>query len=172
MRRPRSNRAKAAPKPQPSPAGVEDRGASSAAVEAVARATEACASMEVEPGVSMGEALHDPIHRAQAARWRTGSEPRRVAAILARMMQALQVIRPAWTNSSSSNQDPPVAEPLPVRRVAPVPTLSVSSSTTLANTSSWLFFKLEDLVSCGAAAAFSQGFGFAAYIGGASLLAR
>lgn len=62
--------------------------------------------------------VSDPIHRAQAARWRSGPEQRRVAAILARMMQALQGIRPAWTTSSNTSQNPPVAAPLPVRRVS------------------------------------------------------
>ena len=90
-----------------------------AAVRAVKQAAEACEGMEVEPGVSMNEALLDPVHRAQAARWRSGPEHRKVAAILARMMQALHGIRPAWISSPGS-QNPPVAEPLPVRR-APTP---------------------------------------------------
>ena len=86
-----------------------------AAVRAVTQAAEACEGMEVEPGISMNEALLDPVHRAQAARWRSGPEHRKVAAILARMMQALHGIRPAWISSPGS-QNPPVAEPLPVRR--------------------------------------------------------
>ena len=43
-----------------------------AAVRAVTQAAEACEGMEVEPGISMNEALLDPVHRAQAARWRNG----------------------------------------------------------------------------------------------------
>lgn len=54
-------------------------------MQAVARAEQACGEMEVEPGVSMRAALRDPGARAQAARWRSGSEPRRVTAVLARM---------------------------------------------------------------------------------------
>ena len=63
----------------------------------------------------MQEALSDPSTRAQAARWRSGTEPRRATAILARMMQSLQSVRPSWTQALVAGE-PPVAEPLPVRR--------------------------------------------------------
>ena len=84
------------------------------AMQAVARAEQACADLEVEPGVSMRAALQDPGTRAQAARWRSGSEPRRVTAILARMLQSLQRIRPGW-GCEERTVEMPVAEPLPVR---------------------------------------------------------
>ena len=65
------------------------------------------------------EALSDPSARAQAARWRSGPEPRRATAILARMMQSLQSVRPSWTQA-----EPPVAELLPVRRAGSCEALS------------------------------------------------
>ena len=84
------------------------------AMQAVARAEQACGDLEVEPGVSMRAALRDPGTRAQAARWRSGSEPRRVTAILARMLQSLQRIRPGW-GCEEAVADLPVAEPMPMR---------------------------------------------------------
>ena len=71
----------------------------------------------------MQEALSDPSTRAQAARWRSGPEPRRATAILARMMQSLQSVRPSWTQALVAGE-PPVAEPLPVRRAGGADALS------------------------------------------------
>ena len=84
-------------------------------MEAVARAAQEMGTAEIEPGVSMSEALSNPAARAQAARWRSGSESRRVTAILARMLEALKNVRPAWTECQGAAALP-VAQPLPVRQ--------------------------------------------------------
>ena len=67
---------------------------SPAMVEVVKRATATFGDDEVEPGVSMNEALCDPKLRASAAKWRSGSETRRVTALCARLLNGLQNIKP------------------------------------------------------------------------------
>ena len=84
--------------------------------QVVRKATAACVSSEIEPGVSMAAALATPTSRAQAAKWRSGSESRRVTAVLARMLQGLQAIKPTWLDSEPVELEPPVAQPLPVHR--------------------------------------------------------
>lgn len=63
-------------------------------------------------------ALHDPVYRDQAARWRSGSEARRIAAAFARLINSLHVIRPGWLKSQQASvvapDEPPAVEPLPV----------------------------------------------------------
>lgn len=98
------------------PCAVDGGAHSRLAVQADARVTEELGTAEIEPGGSTQEALNDPSTRAQAARWRSGSEGRRATAILVSMLESLQSIRPAWTMAGGG--DPPLAEPLPVRRAA------------------------------------------------------
>ena len=96
---------------------AESGALSASSVEQVVRkATAACVSSEIEPGVSMAAALATPTSRAQAAKWRSGSESRRVTAVLARMLQGLQAIKPTWLDSEPVELEPPVAQPLPVHR--------------------------------------------------------
>ena len=116
--------AESSPQVASSASGVLSRSAGpSAALQAVSRVADEFGDAEIEPGISMQEALSDPNTRAQAARWRSGPEPRRATAILARMMQSLQSVRPSWTQALVAGELP-VAEPLPVRRAGSSEALS------------------------------------------------
>ena len=116
--------AERSPQVASSASGVLSRSAGpSAALQAVSRVADEFGDAEIEPGISMQEALSDPNTRAQAARWRSGPEPRRATAILARMMQSLQSVRPSWTEALVAGELP-VAEPLPVRRAGSSEALS------------------------------------------------
>ena len=84
-----------------------------AMVEVVRRAAVECDG-EVEPGVSMLETLSNPDLRASAAKWRSGSDSRRVTALFARLMNGLHTIRPAWLENIGGNHEPSPVRPLPV----------------------------------------------------------
>lgn len=58
--------------------------------------------------------LQDPSFRSQAARWRAGTGSRKVAAIFARMLNALKNIKPAWV-SDQAVPEMPIVEPLPLQ---------------------------------------------------------
>ena len=58
--------------------------------------------------------LQDPSFRNQAARWRAGSGSRKVAAVFARMLNALKNIKPAWV-SDQAVPEMPVVDPLPLQ---------------------------------------------------------
>ena len=90
------------------PCAVDGGAHSRLAVQADARVTEELGTAEIEPGVSTQEALNDPSTRAQATRWRSGSEGRRATAILASiMLESLHSIWPAWTMAGGG--DPPLS---------------------------------------------------------------
>ena len=74
----------------------------------VAQATQEFGSYEVEPGVSMEQLLSDPSMRTAASRWRPTSEPRKIAALFARLLNGLGGIRPRPTV-------PQAVEALPLR---------------------------------------------------------
>ena len=78
------------------------------------RVAEAHGSQEVEPGISMEQALQSPALRANAGRWRGGTETRRVTALLARLMNGLQSIKPSWLDGSRPG-GPSLVEALPLR---------------------------------------------------------
>lgn len=62
-------------------------------------------------------ALCDPSFRDQAARWRTGSESRRISAAFARFINSLHIIRPGWLKPQAvrmAPDEPPMVDPLPV----------------------------------------------------------
>ena len=91
-----------------------------AMVEVVRRATVGCDG-EVEPGVSMLETLSNPNLRASAAKWRSGSDSRRVTALFARLMNGLHTIRPAWLENLGGQHEPAPVRPLPVAEAAEGP---------------------------------------------------
>eukprot|EP00438_Fugacium_kawagutii_P003209 Skav218054 [mRNA] locus=scaffold214:1429603:1436014:- [translate_table: standard] len=108
-------------KADPNPAGG---GGDVASV--IGKAADEFAQVEVEPGVSMAQALTDPAMRASAARWRPSTESRKVTALFARLLNGLQQIRPGWL----SNMRAPTlqaVEPLPLR-----------AQTVEQDTTSWL----------------------------------
>lgn len=84
-------------------------------LETVRRAAAEHGDQEVEPGVSMVAALGDPSLRANAGRWRGGTETRRVTALLARLMNGLHSIKPSWLEGPHHDGEPLVGEALPVR---------------------------------------------------------
>ena len=83
-------------------------------LEVIQKAAAACGDTEVEPGVSMHDALSNPRLRAAAAKWRSGSESRRVTALFARMMNGLHSIKPAWLEGVSAAVEPTPVDPLPL----------------------------------------------------------
>ena len=61
--------------------------------------------------------LQSPSFRNQVARWRSGSEGRRVSAAFARFLNSLNMIRPGWLNARTTeghHAEPPMANPLPI----------------------------------------------------------
>lgn len=90
-------------------------------VDVVREVTASCGHAEVEPGVSMNEALSDPKLRASAAKWRSGNETRRVTALCARLLNGLQSIKPSWLEGLAAAPEPAPVQPLPMReaRVGP-----------------------------------------------------
>ena len=122
-------RGKASPsgKPEGSGGGLEEgpwreadapsSGVSSGArnvADVVAQAAQEFGSYEVEPGVSMEQLLSDPSMRTAASRWRPTSEPRKIAALFARMLNGLGGIRPRWLEGLAPTA-PPAVEALPLR---------------------------------------------------------
>lgn len=61
-------------------------------------------------------AMSDPAFRAQAARWRSGDEGRKVSAVLARFLNGLSTLRPGWQAEVAGSSDPPEVTPLPWTR--------------------------------------------------------
>lgn len=89
-------------------------------VQVLQRATDMCGHAEVEPGMSMNEALMDPKTRASAAKWRSGNETRKITALCARLMNGLQAIKPSWLEGLSDGQaEPPPVRPLPHSAIGP-----------------------------------------------------
>lgn len=82
--------------------------------EVVAQATQEFGSYEVEPGVSMEQLLSDPSMRTAASRWRPTSEPRKIAALFARILNGLGGIRPGWLDGLAPTT-PQAVEALPLR---------------------------------------------------------
>lgn len=96
------------------------KGAAAPVVQVVQKASEMCGDAEVEPGVSMNEALMDPKMRASAAKWRSGNETRRITALCARLMNGLSSIKPAWLEGLSDGRaEPQPVRPLPHHQEAP-----------------------------------------------------
>lgn len=79
--------------------GVLEPATSSSSSAGVLRAVK-LASDELSPDEL--SALKDPAFRTQASKWRSGSGSRRVSAAFARLLNALQSIRPAWVNEAES----------------------------------------------------------------------
>lgn len=61
-------------------------------------------------------ALQDPAFRSQASRWRTGTASRRLSAALARLLNAMENIKPAWLKPVDAQQDLPLVETLSFKK--------------------------------------------------------
>ena len=61
-------------------------------------------------------ALQDPGFRSQASRWRTGTSSRRLSAALARLLNAMEAIKPAWLKPVDAQQDLPLVETLSFKK--------------------------------------------------------
>ena len=87
--------------------------AAAAAFRAVEQAGSQLGSAPLGNGLTAEQVLSDPTNRAAAARWRSGSMPRRITAALARAMQSLQEWSPPGALGPAGGPVP--TEPLPVR---------------------------------------------------------
>ena len=67
-------------------------------------------------GTEEVSALSDPRFRDQAARWRSGSESRRISAAFARLINSLHMIRPGWLKPAPvrAPDEPPVTDAIPM----------------------------------------------------------
>ena len=98
---------------EPSPADAEPAAeVAAAAFKAVEQAGSHLGAATLDNGLTAEEVLSNPANRAVAARWRSGSMPRRITAALARAMQSLQEWSPSGALPAGR---PAAAEPLPVR---------------------------------------------------------
>lgn len=97
---------------------------SGAVLEAVRKAAGELAGAEVAPGLSMDETLADPVKLLEAARWRGGSDQRRVTSLLARMVTGLKNIKPGWFTGMVGEPTP--VQPLPLKPAEPTTAQSQS----------------------------------------------